>query len=86
MAQHSVTTYQFLGSYSHQDFFDEYASHSEAVDDYLAGASQGDRKQFDRDITSLLALAGTEGELKQAVSILGMEVSPPQQELTCSDG
>lgn len=69
--------HQFLGSYFHQDFFNEYASHSEAVDDYLAGSSREDRNQLVRDITSLLALVGTDGELKQAVSILGMEVSPP---------
>ncbi|EHN79919.1 hypothetical protein SMCF_504 [Streptomyces coelicoflavus ZG0656] len=69
--------HQFLGSYFHQDFFDEYASHSEAVDDYLAGASRDDRNQLVGDISSLLTLAGTDGELKQAVSLLGMEVSPP---------
>ncbi|MFA3872834.1 contact-dependent growth inhibition system immunity protein [Streptomyces sp. MMCC 100] len=68
---------QFLGSYFHQDFFDEYASYGEAVDDYLAGASEDDREQLVRDISGLLTLAGTDKELKQAVSILGMEVSPP---------
>ncbi|BFO17218.1 hypothetical protein SHKM778_36060 [Streptomyces sp. KM77-8] len=34
---------QFLGGHFHQDFFDEYASYTEAVDDYLAGASETDR-------------------------------------------
>ncbi|MFG3210663.1 contact-dependent growth inhibition system immunity protein [Streptomyces tendae] len=63
--------HQFLGSYFHQDFFDEYASHSEAVDDYLTGASQDDRRQLVGDISSLLGLAGTDGELKQAASLLG---------------
>ncbi|MEV5865245.1 contact-dependent growth inhibition system immunity protein [Streptomyces tendae] len=69
--------HQFLGSYFHQDFFDEYASHSEAVDDYLAGASRDDRNQLVGDISSLLTLAGTDEELKQAISLLGMEVAPP---------
>ncbi|MFD7060819.1 contact-dependent growth inhibition system immunity protein [Streptomyces sp. NPDC059906] len=56
--------HQFLGSYFHQDFFDEYAS-------------RDDRNQLATDISRLLTLAGTDGELKQAVSLLGMEVSPP---------
>lgn len=68
---------QFLGGYFHQDFFEEYASYSDAVDDYLAGASESDRDQLVRDISDLLSLATTDRELKQAVSILGMDVSPP---------
>lgn len=68
---------QFLGSYFHQDFFDEYTSHSEAVNDYVAGASETDRNQLMRDIAELRALAVTDKELKEATSILGMEVSPP---------
>ena len=68
---------QFLGSYFHQDFFDEYTSHGEAVDDYLAGTSETDRNQLVRDIAELLALAATDRNLKEATSLLGMEVSPP---------
>ncbi|WP_217253914.1 contact-dependent growth inhibition system immunity protein [Streptomyces sp. AC602_WCS936] len=68
---------QFLGGYFHQDFFEEYASYSEAVGDYLSGASEGDREQLVRDISDLLSLATTDRELKQATSVLGMDVSPP---------
>lgn len=68
---------QFLGAYFHQDFFDEYASYGEAVDDYLAGASEADRGQLVRDIGELRALAGTDRALKEAVSVLGMGVASP---------
>lgn len=68
---------QFLGSYFHQDFFDEYTSYKEAVDDYVAGASENDLNQLVRDISKLLTSAVADSDLKQATSILGMDVSPP---------
>ncbi|WP_122619044.1 contact-dependent growth inhibition system immunity protein [Streptomyces sp. Tu 4128] len=68
---------QFLGGYFHQDFFEEYTSYSAAVDDYLTGASVSERDQLVRDISDLLSLATTDRELKQATSILGMDVSLP---------
>ncbi|MEV5013112.1 contact-dependent growth inhibition system immunity protein [Streptomyces sp. NPDC053780] len=68
---------QFLGAYFHQDFFEEYTSYGDAVDDYLTGASASDRDQLVRDISDLLSLATTDRELKQATSSLGMDVSPP---------
>ncbi|MFJ8542566.1 contact-dependent growth inhibition system immunity protein [Streptomyces sp. NPDC093586] len=68
---------QFLGAHFHQDFSDEYTSYAEAVDDYLSGASDADLDQLVRDVTGLLAMAATDKDLKQAVSVLGMDVSPP---------
>ncbi|MEV0784096.1 contact-dependent growth inhibition system immunity protein [Streptomyces sp. NPDC050423] len=68
---------QFLGAYFHQDFSDEYTSYSEAVDDYLSGASEADLDQLLRDITELLTMATTGRDLKQTASNLGMDVSPP---------
>ncbi|MEU8624974.1 contact-dependent growth inhibition system immunity protein [Streptomyces sp. NPDC048669] len=68
---------QFLGAYFHQDFSDEYTSYSEAIDDYLSGASEPDLDQLLRDITELLTMATTDRDLKQTTSNLGMDVSPP---------
>ncbi|WP_431330190.1 contact-dependent growth inhibition system immunity protein [Streptomyces sp. IPPR8] len=68
---------QFLGAYFHQDFFDEYASYDDAVDDYLAGASDSDRDQLVRDISDLLSLTTADRDLKQAATVLGMDVAPP---------
>lgn len=68
---------QFLGAYFHQDFSDEYTSYSEAIDDYLSGASEPDLDQLLRDITELLTTATTDRDLKQTASSLGMGVSPP---------
>ncbi|MFI6861099.1 contact-dependent growth inhibition system immunity protein [Streptomyces sp. NPDC050421] len=68
---------QFLGAYFHQDFSDEYTSYSEAIDDYLSGASESDLDQLLRDITELLAMAKTDRDLKKTASILGLDVSPP---------
>ncbi|MFH8973575.1 contact-dependent growth inhibition system immunity protein [Streptomyces sp. NPDC017890] len=68
---------QFLGAHFHQDFSDEYTSHAEAIDDYLSGASGTDLDQLGRDISGLLAMAATDKDLKRAVSLLGMDVSPP---------
>ncbi|MDG9689533.1 contact-dependent growth inhibition system immunity protein [Streptomyces sp. DH17] len=68
---------QFLGAYFHQDFFDEYASYDDAVEDYLAGASDNDRDQLVRDISDLLSLTTADRDLKQAATVLGMDVAPP---------
>ncbi|MFI8307205.1 contact-dependent growth inhibition system immunity protein [Streptomyces sp. NPDC085927] len=75
--EHFPEPNQFLGSYFHQDFSDEYTSHREAVGDYLAGASETDLEQLVRDISELLAPAATDADPKQAASVLGMDVSPP---------
>ncbi|MFD7446018.1 contact-dependent growth inhibition system immunity protein [Streptomyces sp. NPDC059909] len=68
---------QFLGAYFHQDFFDEYTSYGEAIDEYLSGASDTDLDQLLRDITELLTMATTDRDLKRTASNLGMDVSPP---------
>ncbi|MFF7853167.1 contact-dependent growth inhibition system immunity protein [Streptomyces sp. NPDC007904] len=68
---------QFLGGYFHQDFFEEYTSYKEAVDDYVAEASDDDLNQLARDISALLTAAAADGGLERATSILGMDVSPP---------
>ncbi|GAA1427210.1 hypothetical protein GCM10009601_38060 [Streptomyces thermospinosisporus] len=69
---------QFLGGHFHQDFSAVYTSYSEAVEDYLSGASAADLSQLLQDIADFLSMAATDEDLWQAASALGMDVYPPQ--------
>ncbi|MBC3986429.1 hypothetical protein H8N01_28585 [Streptomyces sp. AC536] len=72
--------FQLLGAYFHQDFSYEYASHREAVEDYLAGSTREELERTFTELSEVLAVAGSDEELDLAARALGMEVSPPKGE------
>ncbi|MER6615319.1 contact-dependent growth inhibition system immunity protein [Streptomyces xantholiticus] len=70
--------HQLLGSYFHQDFSLDYASHKGALDDYLAGSAEEALKQAAMEIHTLLSIIETDRDLSVAADALGLEVVPPK--------
>ncbi|MEU3772395.1 contact-dependent growth inhibition system immunity protein [Streptomyces sp. NPDC032472] len=68
-----------LGAYFHQDCLCEYASHEEALADYLSGASESDRRRAAEEIRDLLGAHASDADLKQAAVALGLCVLPPRR-------
>ncbi|MFE2964283.1 contact-dependent growth inhibition system immunity protein [Streptomyces sp. NPDC059340] len=67
-----------LTSYFHQDFSLEYASHAEAIDDYLSAEAPEDHRAAVHDIDGILAVNPTDDELKEAARVLGLREPPPE--------
>lgn len=70
--------HQLIGAYFHQDFSVDYASHKEALDDYLAGHPGEDLRRAATEIRALLSIVETDEELRIAADALGLEVRPPK--------
>ncbi|MEV4334826.1 contact-dependent growth inhibition system immunity protein [Streptomyces sp. NPDC049597] len=68
----------FLSAYFHQDFDAEYASHREAVDDYLDGVSEGDLRIVIKEIQDFLDMNTDDISLRDASRTLGLCISPPK--------
>jgi hypothetical protein len=68
----------FLSAYFHQDFETEYASHREAVDDYLDGVSESDLRTVITEIQDFLDMNADDASLRAASGTLGLRISPPK--------
>ncbi|ATW48620.1 contact-dependent growth inhibition system immunity protein [Streptomyces peucetius] len=66
-----------FGAYFHQDFASEYASHKEAMDDYLDGVSEQDLRKATTEIQQFLHLNKEDTSLRDAARTLGLRISPP---------
>ncbi|MBV2356442.1 hypothetical protein KUM39_19010 [Streptomyces sp. J2-1] len=67
-----------LGGYFHQNFSKFYASHREALADYLDANGPETIDEAAKEIGTLLALVEGDNELDQATQILGLQVYPPE--------
>ncbi|UYQ62616.1 contact-dependent growth inhibition system immunity protein [Streptomyces peucetius] len=68
----------FLSAYFHQDFDVEYASHREAVDDYLDGVSEDDLRTVAAEIQQFLVLNADDVSLRESSQTLGLRIGPPK--------
>ncbi|MGW6021260.1 contact-dependent growth inhibition system immunity protein [Streptomyces sp. NPDC055099] len=68
---------ELLGAYFNQDHPDEYASHDEALNDYLSATPGDDLDRVMREVPELLSLVQSESELDQVTETLGLEILPP---------
>ncbi|RFC77343.1 contact-dependent growth inhibition system immunity protein [Streptomyces sp. AcE210] len=67
-----------LGGYFHQDFSRFYASHREALDDFLDANGSETIDEASKEIGSFLTSVEDDSELEQAAQILGLQVYPPE--------
>ncbi|MEU6661772.1 contact-dependent growth inhibition system immunity protein [Streptomyces sp. NPDC046821] len=67
-----------LGGYFHQDFSRFYASHREAMEDYLDANGPETIDEAAKEIGSFLTSVEDDSELGQAAQILGLQVYPPK--------
>ncbi|MEE1940520.1 contact-dependent growth inhibition system immunity protein [Streptomyces sp. TRM 70361] len=67
-----------LGAYFHQDSLNIYASHREAVDDYISGTPAEDRRRAAKEGLTLLRMVEDKERLEDAVLAVGMQVYPPR--------
>ncbi|MFE7411946.1 contact-dependent growth inhibition system immunity protein [Streptomyces laurentii] len=67
-----------LGGYFHQDFSRFYASHREALNDFLDGGGPKATEEVAEEIDSFLGLVEEDSELEHATRILGLWVYPPE--------
>lgn len=66
-----------LAAHFHQDFSRFYASHKEALDDYLGANPAEDIAEAAREIGSLLDLIESDSDFDRATRLLGLWVYPP---------